>query len=64
MTPTDGMAVTAYAELNYNFKNGDHPLYSRYGLDVKKMFASESKRAILVVHGELQANNRHGRAVF
>ena len=55
VTPTDGMAVTAYAELNYNFKNGDHPLYSRYGLDVKKMFASESKRAILVVHGELQA---------
>ena len=55
VTPTDGMAVTAYAELNYNFKNGDHPLYSRYGLDVKKMFASESKRAVLVVHGELQA---------
>ncbi|HBH82131.1 MAG TPA: hypothetical protein DDY39_20065 [Nitrospira sp.] len=55
VTPTDGMAVTAYAELNYDFKNGDHPLYSRYGLDVKKMFASESKRAILVVHGELQA---------
>ncbi|MBS0150843.1 MAG: BamA/TamA family outer membrane protein [Nitrospira sp.] len=55
VTPTDGMAVTAYAELNYNFKNSEHPLYSRYGLDVKKMFASESKRAILVVHGELQA---------
>lgn len=55
VTPTDGMAVTAYAELNYNFKNGEHPLYSRYGLDVKKMFASESKRAILVIHGELQA---------
>jgi outer membrane protein assembly factor BamA len=55
VTPTDGMAVTAYAELNYNVKNGEHPLYSRYGLDVKKMFASESKRAILVIHGELQA---------
>jgi outer membrane protein assembly factor BamA len=55
VTPTDGMAVTAYAELNYNFKSGADPLYSRYGVDFKKMFASESKRAILVVHGELQA---------
>ena len=55
VTPTDGMAVTAYAELNYNFKNGENPLYSRYGLEVKKMFASESKRAILVVRGDLQA---------
>ncbi len=55
VTPTDGMAVTAYAELNYNLKSGAEPLYSRYGLEVKKMFASESKRAILVVRGELQA---------
>ena len=55
VTPTDGAAVTAYAELNYNFKNGANPLYSRYGVEVKKMFASESKRAILVVRGELQA---------
>ncbi len=55
ITPTDGMAITAYAELNYNFKQGAEPLYSRYGLEVKKMFASESKRAILVVRGDLQA---------
>jgi outer membrane protein assembly factor BamA len=55
VTPTDGMAITAYAELNYNFKRGAEPLFSRYGLEVKKMFASESKRAILVVRGELQA---------
>jgi outer membrane protein assembly factor BamA len=55
VTPTDGMAITAYAELNYNFKNGADPLYSRYGLEVKKMFASESKRAILVIRGDLQA---------
>ena len=55
VTPTDGTAVTAYAELNYNFKPGAEPLYSRYGIEVKKMFASESKRAILVVRGELQA---------
>lgn len=55
VTPTDGMAITAYAELNYNFKNGDDPLYSRYGIEVKRMFASESKRAILVVRADLQA---------
>ena len=55
VTPTDGMAITAYAELNYNFHQGADPLYSRYGLEIKKMFASESKRAILVVRGDLQA---------
>ena len=55
VTPTDGMAITAYAELNYNFKNSADPLYSRYGLEIKKMFASESKRAILVIRGDLQA---------
>lgn len=55
VTPTDGTAVIAYAELNYNFKNGESPLYSRYGLEIKKMFASESKRAILVIRGDLQA---------
>lgn len=55
VTPTDGTAVTAYAEINYNFKNGDDPLYSRYGIEIKRMFASESKRAILVVRADLQA---------
>jgi len=55
VTPTDGMAITAYAELNYNFHKGVDSVYSRYGLEVKKMFASESKRAILVIRGDLQA---------
>ena len=55
VSPTDGMAVTAYAELNQNIRNGDHPIYSRYELDVKKLFPSESKRAILVVRANLQA---------
>ena len=55
VTPTDGMAITAHAEINYNFNRGADQLYSRYGLEVKKMFASESKRAILVVRGDLQA---------
>jgi len=55
VSPTDGVAVTAYAELNQNIKNGDHPVYSRYELEVKKLFPSESKRAILVVRADLQA---------
>ena len=55
VSPTDGMAITAYAEMNHNFHAGAEPLYSRYGLEIKKLFASESKRAILVVRGDLQA---------
>ena len=55
ISPTDGMAVTAYAEVNQNIRNGDHPIYSRYELEVKKLFPSESKRAILIARGNLQA---------
>ncbi|HQY56588.1 MAG: BamA/TamA family outer membrane protein [Nitrospira sp.] len=55
VTPTDGLSVMAYAELNQNIKNGDHPVYSRYELEVKKLFPSESKRAILVIRADLQA---------
>lgn len=55
VTPTDGMAITAYAELNQNIRNGDHPVYSRYEIEIKKLIPSESKRAILVVRADLQA---------
>ncbi|MFI5224308.1 MAG: BamA/TamA family outer membrane protein, partial [Nitrospirales bacterium] len=55
ISPTDGMAVTAYAEVNQNIRNGDHPIYSRYEIEVKKLFPSESKRAILIVRANLQA---------
>jgi outer membrane protein assembly factor BamA len=54
-SPTDGMAITAYGEVNQNVRNGDHPVYSRYEMEVKKLFPSESKRAILVVRADLQA---------
>lgn len=54
-SPTDGMAITAYAEVNQNVRNGDHPVFSRYDLEIKKLFPSESKRAILVVRADLQA---------
>ncbi|MEK6802179.1 MAG: hypothetical protein AABZ34_05890 [Nitrospirota bacterium] len=36
-------------------KRGAEPLYSKDRLEVNKMFASESKRAILVIRGDLQA---------
>ena len=55
VSPTDGMAVTAYAEVNQNLRNGDHPVYSRYAMEVKQLFPSESKRAILIVRADVQA---------
>jgi outer membrane protein assembly factor BamA len=55
VSPTDGMAVTAYAEVNQNLRNSDHPVYSRYAIEVKKLFPSESKRAILIERADLQA---------
>jgi outer membrane protein assembly factor BamA len=55
ISPTDGMAVTAYAEVNQNIRNSDFPVFSRYELEVKKLFPSESKRAILIVRADLQA---------
>jgi outer membrane protein assembly factor BamA len=54
-TPTDGMVVNAYAELSQNTSNNEHPVYSRYELEVKKLLPSESKRAILVMRADLQA---------
>jgi outer membrane protein assembly factor BamA len=55
ISPTDGMAVVAYAEVIQNIRNTDHPLYSRYELEMKKLLPSESKRAILVMRANLQA---------
>ena len=55
VSPTEGTAITAYAELIQNVHNSDHPVFSHYDLEVKKLFPSESKRAILVVRGDLQA---------
>ena len=55
ISPTDGMAVTAYAEVNQNIHNSAHPVYSRYEFEAKKLFPSESKRAILIVRADLQA---------
>jgi len=54
VVPTIGSQVSAYAELNQNLHNSEHPLYYRYGLEVKKLFPSDSKRVILVVRADLQ----------
>jgi len=57
ISPTVGTQVTAYVELNQNFRNGENPVYSRTELDIKKMFPSESKKMILVVRGNLQTTH-------
>jgi len=54
ISPTVGTQVTSYAEVNQNFRNGTNPLYTRYELDFKKLFPSESKRMILEVRGNIQ----------
>ncbi len=55
ISPTDGTAVTAYAEANWNFDNQDESPYYRYAFEIKKLFPSPSKRAILVARMDLQA---------
>ncbi len=57
ISPTTGTQVTAYVEVNQNFRNGDNPVYSRTELEIKKMFPSESKQMILVVRGNLQTTH-------
>lgn len=57
ISPTVGTQVTAYVELNQNFRNGENPVYSRTELDIKKMFPSESKKMVLVVRGNLQTTH-------
>lgn len=54
VAPTDGTQITAFAELNQNLRNGDHPVFYRYGLEAKKLIPSESKRNILVIRADLQ----------
>jgi len=55
ITPTDGMQVTVFAELNLNFQESVNPTYSRYEFEFKKLLPSESKRQILVVRADIQA---------
>lgn len=57
ISPTVGTQITAYYELNQNFRNGTNPFYTRFELDAKKLFPSESKQMILVVRGNIQMTN-------
>jgi outer membrane protein assembly factor BamA len=57
ISPTVGTQITAYAELNQNFRNGTNPVYTRTELEIKKLFPSESKQMILVVRGNLQTTH-------
>jgi outer membrane protein assembly factor BamA len=57
ISPTVGTQITAYAELNQNFRNGTNPVYSRTELEIKKLFPSESKKMILVVRGDIQTTH-------
>jgi len=57
ISPTVGTQITAYYELNQNFRNGNNPLYTRSEVEIKKLFPSESKRMVLVVRGDLQITN-------
>ena len=57
VSPTVGTQITAYYELNQNFRNGTNPLFTRAEVDIKKLFPSESKRMVLVVRGDLQTTN-------
>ncbi|HJU06651.1 MAG TPA: BamA/TamA family outer membrane protein [Nitrospiraceae bacterium] len=59
VVPTVGAQFVAYAEVNQNLRNGDNPVYYRYGLEFKKLFPSESKRMILVIRGDLQTTFGH-----
>ncbi len=55
VTPTDGTELMLYAELNQNLDKKENAIYYRYQVEGKKLFPSPSKRAILVVRGNLQA---------
>ncbi len=57
ITPTVGTQITAYAELNQNFRNGTNPVYTRTEIEIKKLFPSESKQMILVVRADLQTTH-------
>ncbi len=56
ITPTAGYRAEAFAEAVHNFQrqSSDDFVYFRYGLDLRALFPSPSKRLILVVRGNIQ----------
>ena len=54
VSPTEGSQAMGYAELNVNFQNEADSIYYRYRVEFKKLFPSQSKRAVLVIRGDMQ----------
>ena len=56
LTPTAGTRILAYAEgdLNFQHSRSDDPFYFKYGVDIRKLFPSPSKRMVMVVRGNVQ----------
>ena len=56
ITPTAGYRAEAFAEAVHNFQrqSGDDFVYFRYGLDVRALFPSPSKRLVLAIRGNVQ----------
>ena len=56
ITPTAGARVEAYAEAVHNFQRAstDDFVYFRYGIDLRALFPSPSKRLVLAVRGNVQ----------
>ncbi len=57
-TPTAGSRAEAYVEAVHNFQRGktDDFVYFRYGVDLRTLFPTPSKRLVLVVRGKAQLN--------
>jgi len=56
ITPTAGMRIEAYAEASHNFQRQslNDFVYFRYGVDVRGLFPSPSKRLVLAIRGNVQ----------
>ena len=65
-TPTAGTRVEAFGELAQNFdrREIDDQLYSRYGFDARQFFPSLSKRYIFLIRGQLQLSFGDGIPFF
>ncbi|MGB0909028.1 MAG: BamA/TamA family outer membrane protein [Nitrospirales bacterium] len=57
-TPTAGARAEAYVEAVHNFQRSkaDDFVYFRYGVDLRALFPTPSKRLVLVVRGKAQLN--------
>ncbi|MDX2348539.1 MAG: BamA/TamA family outer membrane protein [Nitrospirota bacterium] len=66
VSPTAGTRFEAFAELAQNFerRDVDDQLYSRYGFDARKLFPSRNKRYIFVARAMMQLSFGDGIPFF